>query len=147
METNNLFNKNQHGFRGGRSCLSQLLSHYERILQFLEEGSNVDVIYLDFSKAFDKLDFNIFLNKLKITGIDGKFFITNRDQHVLVNSSRSAPTRVLSGVSQGSVFGPLLFLILLGDNDISIIHSFLSSFSNDTQIGEGIRSLEDCRKL
>ena len=107
---------------------------------------------MDFSKAFDKLDFNILLNKLKVTGIDGKLgkwisFITNKDQQVLVNGSRSAPTRVLSGVPQGSVLGPLLFLILLGDIDKSIIHSFLSSFADDTQIGKGIRSLKDCRKL
>ena len=105
---------------------------------------------MDFSKAFDKLDFNILPNKLKITGIDGKlgkWIITNRDQHVLVNGSRSAPTRVLSGVSQGSVLGPLLFLILLGDIDKPIIHSFLSSFADDTRMEKGIRSLEDCIKL
>ena len=73
---------------------------------------------------------------------------TNRDQRVLVIGSRSAPTRVLSGVPQGSVLGPLLFLILLSDINKSIIHSFLStSFADDTQIGKGIRSLEDCRKL
>ena len=59
MNTNSLFNKNQHGFRSGRSCLSQLLDHFDQIMDILEDGGNVDVIYLDFSKAFDKLDFKI----------------------------------------------------------------------------------------
>ena len=56
IEENDKFNVSQHGFRGGRSCLSQLLSHYDRILEILASGSNVDTIYLDFAKAFDKVD-------------------------------------------------------------------------------------------
>ena len=52
LEKNNLFNKTQHGFRAGRSCLSQLLSHYDKILSLLDSGANVDVIYLDFAKRF-----------------------------------------------------------------------------------------------
>ena len=65
LNDNNLFNPTQHGFRQGRSCLSQLLSHYDSILSKLEEGKEVDVIYLDFSKAFDKVDHEILLSKLK----------------------------------------------------------------------------------
>ena len=72
LETRNSFNPSQHGFRSGRSCLSKLLNHYEQILTQLEEGYNVDVIYLDFAKAFDKLDFNVTLSKLKALGISGK---------------------------------------------------------------------------
>ena len=67
MDKNNLFNPSQHGFRSGRSCLSQVIAHYNKILSILEEGSNVD-----FAKAFDKLDFNITLQKLKQLGVDGK---------------------------------------------------------------------------
>ena len=63
MDKYQLFNNNQHGSRKGRSCLSQLLNHYDKILSLLEDGYNVDVIYLDFSKAFDKLDFAIVLKK------------------------------------------------------------------------------------
>ena len=70
MDSNNLFNNNQHGFRSGRSCLSQLLEHFDQIIDILEEGANVDVIYLDFAKAFDKLDFN----KIKSMGIQGRVF-------------------------------------------------------------------------
>ena len=58
-------NPKQHGFRSGRSCLSQLLEHHNKILEELEKSSNVDVIYLDFGKAFDKVDHGILLNKLK----------------------------------------------------------------------------------
>ena len=57
MESYQLFNPSQHGFRSSRSCLSQLISHYDRILELLENGDNVDVIYLDFAKAFNKVDF------------------------------------------------------------------------------------------
>ena len=121
METYNLFNPSQHGFRSGHSCLSQLLSHYDRILEFLEDGANVDVIYLDFAKAFDKVDFGVTLKKLNAMGIRGKVghwiysFLTNRTQTVLVNRTRSRQAEVKSGVPQGSVLGPFLFLVLIGD--------------------------------
>ena len=71
MDNNNLFNPSQHGFRAGRSCLSQLIAHFDRILSLIEEGANVDVIYLDFAKAFDKVDHSVLLHKLKRFGIQG----------------------------------------------------------------------------
>ena len=64
MEMNNLFNPGQHGFRYGRSCLSQLITHYDHILDLLEQGHNVDVVYIDFAKAFDKVDFSVTMHKL-----------------------------------------------------------------------------------
>ena len=72
LEVNNHINNGQHGFRRGHSCLSQLLVHYENILEGLKEGANVDVIYLDFAKAFDKVDHGILLHKLRKLGICGK---------------------------------------------------------------------------
>ena len=65
-------NHKQHGFRSGRSCLSQLVEHHNKILEELEKSNNVDVIYVDFAKAFDKVDHGIFPNKLKKIGINGK---------------------------------------------------------------------------
>ena len=113
----------------------------------------MDVVYLDFAKAFDKLDFNITLQKLKSLGIDGKIgrwihsFLTNRHQQVVVNGAKSDPAPVISEVPQVSVIGPLLFLILIGDIDQEVAHSFISSFADDTRIGNGIQTNEDASQL
>ena len=140
IEEHCLFNANQHGFRSKRSCLSQLLAHYDLITSLLENGHNVDVVYLDFAKAFDKVDFNITLSKLHNIGITGKIhewihsFLTPRTQSVIVNGVKSKPAKVLSGVPQGSVLGPLLFLILLGDIDADVRKAYVSSFADDTRL-------------
>ena len=153
MEENNLLNPGQHGFRAGRSCLSQLLSHVENITQILEDGDNVDVIYLDFSKAFDKVDFLVTLRKIKLLGVTGNIgkwiysFLTGRTQTVIVNGMSSSHSDVKSGVPQGSVLGPLLFLILLGDIDKSVSSAFLSSFADDTRIGHRIKTAGDVNRL
>ena len=72
LEEHSLFNPTQHGFSLGRSCLSQLIDHYDHITQLLEKGENVDVRYLDFAKAFDKVDFQVILKEIKQLGISGK---------------------------------------------------------------------------
>ena len=72
LDENNKFNDSQHGFRNGRSCVSELLIHYDRIVDILEAGSNADTIYLDFAKAFDKVDHGIVLKKLSLLGIRGR---------------------------------------------------------------------------
>ena len=153
VEVNDLLNHNQHGFRAGKSCLSQLLQHFDLITQMLEEGKNIDVVYLDFAKAFDKLDFQITLNKLKKLGIQGKVlewiqaFLTYRKQYVCVDGHSSRHESVLSGVPQGSVIGPLLFLVLLGDigGDVQTCH--VSSFADDTRVLAGIREQGDISKM
>ena len=86
----------QHGSRAGRSTLSQLLLHYDLLMKALEEGDNIDVIYLDFAKAFDKVDHGLLLHKLKTLGVKGKLgkwiqvFLTSRTQQVLVDGKRSS---------------------------------------------------------
>ena len=65
LESNKIMNPNQHAFRNGRSCLSQLLAQYHNVLKHMEEGENVDVIYLAFAKASDKVDHGILLHKLR----------------------------------------------------------------------------------
>ena len=153
LDDTNQTNDGQHGFRGGRSCLSQLLEHHDLIIKYLERGSEVDVIYLDFAKAFDKVDHNILLAKLERYGIRGKLlawirsFITERTQKVSVEGSLSSESRVVSGVPQGSVLGPLLFLIHITDINIDITSSTVSSFADDTRVSMEIKGGNDFNEL
>ena len=153
MECHQLFNSNQHGFRGGHSCLSQLLNHFDKATWFLEHGKPVDVEYINFAKSFYKVDIGITLRRLKSLGIQGEIggwltdFLTNRKQTVLLDAKKSAPQHVTSGVSYGSVLGSLLFLILIGDIDQNTAFSFISSFADDTRVGRHIEDFEDIQLL
>ena len=153
LDENDLHNAGQHGFRSKRSCLSQLLEHQLDILEALGDGLDVDVIYLDFAKAFDKVDHGILLHKLKSRGIKGillrwiEAFLTGRKQCVAVDGAVSSESAVISGVPQGSVLGPLLFLIHISDINDSLLHSTATSFADDTRIRKSIKSIEDCYAL
>ena len=153
MDANEKFNLSQHGFRAGRSCISQLLSNYDKILDHLGSGTNVDTIYLDFAKAFDKVDHAIVLKKLSLLGIRGKLlnwiqsFLSSRSQMVMVNGVLSHPAPVTSGVPQGSVIGPLLFLVLIDDIDKNVAHAFLSSFADDTRLTGRVNGVKDASLL
>ena len=148
-----VFNHSQHGFRSGRSCLSQLLAHFDHVTRLLEEGKSVDVVYLDFSKAFDKVDIGITLRKLKSLGIGGKIgkwlcsFLLNRSQAVMVDGILSSPKPVISGVPQGSVLGPLIFLVLIADIDQNVVSALVSSFADDTRVTHGISCNADSTSL
>ena len=153
LEQNNLMNNNQHGFRRFRSCLSQLLEHYDLLLEVLLTNNNADVIYLDFAKAFDVVDHHILLRKLKGLGITGKVgkwifqFLTNRVQYVTVEGHPSSKKPVISGVPQGSVLGPVLFLIMIGDIDEDVQRSIIKTFADDTKVLQQIASAEDGKRL
>ena len=124
LDAQGLMNKTQHGFRSRFSTITQILTYYDSVLTMLEEGCPVDAIYLDFSKAFDKVDHRILMKKLESLGITGKLlkwievFLTNRQQQVRIGDVLSEREWVKSGVPHGSVLGPLLFLIMVIDIDV-----------------------------
>ena len=149
LENNDKLNRNQHGFRCGRSCLSQLIEHQNRILEGLENNEDVEVVYLDFAKAFDKVHHGILLQKLRMVGITGKVygwiknFLSNRKQSVAVEGCMSSESNVTSGVPQGSVLGPILFLVHISDIDKEAHHCKVSSFADDTRIMKSIKDDSD----
>lgn len=153
LEGAGLFNDNQHGFRHGKSCLSQLLEHQRRILEARGRGRAVDVIYLDFAKAFDKVDHKILLRKLSLMGVGGglldwiQSFLTNRRQAVAVDGCCSPESTVVSGVPQGSVLGPLLFLVHISDIDSGLRFSQASSFADDTRLLMEVAGEQNCEDL
>ena len=153
LESNNLMNRDQHGSRRGRSCLSQLLEHQDEILRSLEEGHNVDVVYTDFEKAFEKVDHRKLVEKMKSQfGIEGKLgkwlkcFLENRRQQIIIEETKSEKSDVRSGAIQGSVLGPIFFLMFISDITTDIPSS-LKVFVDDAKIKEAIEDEEGAEKL
>ena len=126
---------------------------YDEILRGLEEGHNVDTIYLDFSKAVDKVDKFILCKKMKRMGVFGKLgiwihnFLSERVQVVLANGAKSSEARVTSGIPQGTVLGPLLFLVMINDMPEWVTESSVNIFADDTRVTKVIKDEEDIEKL
>lgn len=150
---NSLINEAQHGFVPGRSTQTQLLVHFRDIFEAMEEGTRMDTVFLDFSKAFDKVDHNTLLKKIakhKIKGKVGRWireFLKNRKFTVIVNGTISEQEEVLSGVPQGTVLAAILFIIMIADIDDKIKECTVRCFADDTRVSKKITEDADKMKL
>ena len=139
IEVNNLFSPSQHGFRSHRSCVTQLIEVMNDLTSYDENKDDIDIIYMDFSKAFDTVPHQRLLNKLHAYGIDGSLlkwvasFLHNRSQRVRVGESYSDFSTVVSGIPQGSILGPLLFIVFINDLPDNITNS-CKIFADDTKV-------------
>ena len=145
---NNIINNEQHGFRNKLSTITQPMNTTTDWANTVNNKGQTDMIFLDISKAFDKISHRFIFTKLRYYGITNRTlswigaFISNRTQTTVVNGVHSSYVEVTSGVPQGSVLGPMLFLVYI--NDISnAITSQINLFADDSVLYRNIRNQND----
>ena len=152
MLRHDFITEHQHGFLRGRSTVTQLLETIEDWTKMLDNGDNIDILYCDFRKAFDSVAHKRLMLKIRSYGIEGVLaewiedFITERKQRVCVDGELSSWVEVSSGVPQGSVLGPLLFVIFINDLP-EAIRCGVKLYADDTKIYSAINSTQDSTEL
>lgn len=147
------FSNDQHGFLKNKSTVSNLVLCSDYLSKYMSEPSQVDVIYTDYMKAFDRIDHLILLRKLLLAGIRGNLFrwfcsyIFNRNQTVVLNGYKSSKMLIPSGIPQGSLLGPLLFTIFINDISQCFTYSKILLFADDVKILHVIRTPQDAVNL
>ena len=152
---NGKVNPRQHGFLPLKSCESQLIPFTDTLARCLNKGGRTDIIYFDFAKAFDSVNHDIILRKLKeqysIDGLLLKFFVeylSSRVQRVAIGNTLSDELAVASGVPQGSILGPLLFVLFINDIGKDVTESSdLLLYADDTKLFREINDVHDCEIL
>jgi hypothetical protein len=143
----------QHGFLKGKSTCTQLVDFTNALSSVLDKGGQTDVIYTDFSKAFDTVSHNMLLTKLKKFGFCGNLFnwfqsyLSTRLQAVVISGATSTWLPVTSGVPQGSILGPLLFLLYINDLPDVIKNSKIALFADDVKMYSEVININDCHNL
>ena len=152
MTINKLLSSKQFGFISGRSTITQLLKYLDECIDKIVNGNVVDTIYLDFAKVFDTVPHRRLMPKLAAYGIKGNIqcwisaFLNDRSQIVVVNGVESKSAPVISGIPQGSVFGPLLFVIYINDLP-EYVNSDVFLFADDTKVLRQVSSEADAITL
>lgn len=153
LENNKILNDFQHGFRYNRSCETQLTSFIDDLAKNYDMGKQTDVILMDIAKAFDKVPHNRLRHKLQWYGIAGNAyrwissFLSERYQRVTIDNVSSDYVAVISGVPQGTVLGPILFIIYMNDVADNVKHSTIRLFADDIILYKEITSETDVQKL